>query len=69
MDHLIRKKVNFKLIIISFWLFKDCGAKSITVFCQTINILYKCKYLFTGIFYISSEGSFIAFSVQVQMQD
>ena len=26
------KKVYFNLIIISFWLFKDCGAKLITVF-------------------------------------
>ena len=51
------KKVHFNLIIISFWLFKDCGAKLITVFCQTINILYKCNYLFTGIFYESSKGS------------
>ena len=62
---LSKKHVHFNLIIISFWLFKDCGAKLITVFCQTINILQKCNYLFTGIFYISSKGSFIAFSVQV----
>ena len=48
------QKVHFDLIIISFWLFKGCGTKLITVCCQPINILYKCNYLFTGIFlYIS----------------
>ena len=52
------KKVHFNLIIISFWLFKDCWAKLI---CQTINILYKCNYLFTAIFYISSKGSYQRF--------
>ena len=72
------KKVHFNLIIISFWLFKDCGAKLITVFCQTINIFYKSNYLFTGIFYISFKGNyqrFLKFCFQcifrtiVQMQD
>ena len=28
------KKVHYNLIIISFWLFKDCGADLITVFLQ-----------------------------------
>ena len=45
---------HFNLIFISFWLIKDCGAKLITVFCQIINILYQCNYLFIGIFYIYS---------------
>ena len=46
------KKVHFNLIIISFWLFKDCGAKLITVFCQTTNILYKCNYYLFQEFFI-----------------
>ena len=61
MDHLIQIKVHFNLIIVSFWLFKDCGAKLNTVFCPTINILYKFNYLLTGIFYISSKGSYQRF--------
>ena len=48
MDHLIRKKSILTLLSFHFGYFKT--AKLITVFCQTINILSQCNYLFTGIF-------------------
>ena len=52
-----------KMVINNVFKLEKCTRQSQFFFCQTINILFKCNYLFTGMFYTTSKGSYQRFLV------